>query len=61
MLHSMTGYGVGESKSSGFECRVELRSINARFLDFSLRIPQFLTKFEFDREYQSEPLSSPLS
>jgi uncharacterized protein (TIGR00255 family) len=42
MIQSMTGFGSAEEDG----CRVEVRSINHRFLDVSLRAPSFLTQLE---------------
>lgn len=46
MLKSMTGFGVAESESHGTKVSVELRSVNHRYLDVSLRLPRPLLAFE---------------
>lgn len=46
MIASMTGYGRGETKRDGKETLVEIRSLNNRFLDISIRLPQKLAAFE---------------
>ena len=40
MLHSMTGYGRAVQTLNGREITVELRSVNNRFLDCSVRLPR---------------------
>ncbi len=40
MLHSMTGYGKAEGIVEDKTVRVEIRSLNSKFLDLSLRLPQ---------------------
>ncbi|MFQ5706265.1 MAG: YicC/YloC family endoribonuclease [bacterium] len=48
MIVSMTGFGRGEVKEDGVEVLVEIRTLNHRFLDVSLRIPKSLNYFESD-------------
>lgn len=43
MIASMTGYGRGEAGSEGRKATVELRSVNARFLEVSTRLPRSLS------------------
>jgi uncharacterized protein (TIGR00255 family) len=42
MIQSMTGFGSAEKEG----CRVEVRSINHRFLDVSMRAPSFLSQLD---------------
>jgi uncharacterized protein (TIGR00255 family) len=42
MAQSMTGFGSAEKEG----CRVEIRSINHRFLDISVRVPAFLNQLD---------------
>ncbi len=42
MINSMTGYGRGSSSKEGFTVSVELRSVNHRYADFSVRMPREL-------------------
>ena len=42
----MTGYGRGSGSQNGFECTVELRSVNHRYADFHLRMPRELYHLE---------------
>jgi uncharacterized protein (TIGR00255 family) len=46
MLISMTGYGQGESSSNGYTVSVEIRSVNNRFLDLSLKMASGLRHLE---------------
>ncbi|HCC32989.1 MAG TPA: YicC family protein [Clostridiales bacterium] len=40
MLRSMTGYGRGEGRTTGHRAVAEVRSVNHRFFDLSLRLPR---------------------
>jgi len=42
----MTGFGRGESSLHDRKFRIEMKSVNHRFSDFSIRIPRFLAPFE---------------
>lgn len=42
----MTGYGASELESRGWKCMLEIRSLNQRFLDIRLRLPQSFVSFE---------------
>ena len=48
MLVSMTGYGAAEGMCGGAFARVELKSVNSRYFDFSPRIPATLFPLEID-------------
>lgn len=48
MIRSMTGFGQGESSSNGYQVSVELKTLNSRYLDTSIRTPQTLNHHEFD-------------
>ena len=48
MICSMTGYGVSEGISKSDSIRVEIRSVNSRYFDFSVRLPSVLIPFEND-------------
>ena len=43
MVKSMTGYGRGENTVNGYTITVELRSVNNRYLDCSVRLPRILS------------------
>ncbi len=40
MIKSMTGYGSAKGTADGFEITVELKSVNNRYLDTSVRLPR---------------------
>ena len=40
MIKSMTGYGGAKSETQGFEISIELKSVNNRYLDTSIRLPR---------------------
>ena len=42
MMKSMTGYGSGEFSVAGRVYSVEVKSVNHRFIDFSMRVPDRL-------------------
>ena len=46
MAKSMTGYGKAEGVVSGRKFTVEMKSVNHRFLEISLRMPQILFSLE---------------
>ncbi len=48
MLESMTGYGSAESVESGVRTLVELRSVNNRFAEISVKLPRQLLSFELE-------------
>lgn len=50
MIHSMTGYGAAEHESDGVAYRVEIRSLNNRFLKTNLKLPEFLQLFDVELE-----------
>jgi uncharacterized protein (TIGR00255 family) len=48
MVESMTGFGRGEVRSEDILVEVEVRSVNNRFCDVSVRLPRHLGEFEYD-------------
>lgn len=48
MITSMTGFGRGESSSDGYQVTVEVKTLNSRYLDISVRMPQSIQ----DKEIQ---------
>lgn len=44
----MTGFGRGEATSNSVTVTVELKSVNSRYLDISLRLPQVILDKELD-------------
>lgn len=47
MPRSMTGFGRAEIKNGRFEITVEIRSLNNRYLDISLKLPRSLNAYEY--------------
>ena len=45
-MRSMTGYGNGKTEKNGWEVTVDLKTVNHRFLDMSLRLPRNLAFLE---------------
>ena len=45
-MRSMTGYGSGKVQKNGWEVTVDLKTVNHRFLDVSLRLPRNLSFLE---------------
>ena len=39
MIKSMTGYGSAKGSAAGLEISIELKSVNNRYLDTSVRLP----------------------
>ena len=48
MIKSMTGFGKAEADSGGKKIAVEMKSLNHRYLEISLRLPASLSPFEID-------------
>ena len=46
MIHSMTGYAIAQQALAGGTLSVELRAVNQRFLDLTLRLPEELRALE---------------
>lgn len=46
MITSMTGYGQSGIKSDDTEVLVEIRSVNNRYLDLSVKVPRSLASYE---------------
>ena len=43
---SMTGYGRGEYKEGGIELTVEIKTVNNRYLDVSVKCPRIFVSSE---------------
>ncbi|MEI6101549.1 MAG: YicC/YloC family endoribonuclease, partial [Eubacteriales bacterium] len=57
-MKSMTGFGKSEIAVDGRKIRVEIKSVNHRFLDINVRMPRFLLFLEDDiRKYLKTVLS----
>lgn len=48
MISSMTGYGKALVKKGDLTVEAEIKSLNSRYLDLSLRLPKFLQNKEFE-------------
>ena len=46
MIKSMTGYGKGSLTQNLREYQIEIKSVNHRYLDISIRMPKQLTYLE---------------
>ena len=46
MIRSMTGYGQAELERDGHRLAVEIRSVNHRFCEVSIRAPKIVALFE---------------
>jgi len=46
MIRSMTGFGHAEQATELWRCGVEVRSVNARFLDVRIKVPPGLSQLE---------------
>ncbi len=46
MIASMTGFGRATVREGDTEVAVEIRSVNNRFFDISMRVPRILTNYE---------------
>lgn len=48
MVLSMTGFGLAEFSNKSVSLRVEIKSLNSKFLDISLRTPKILSEKEIE-------------
>ncbi len=48
MLQSMTGFGSAQLNSDSYSLSVEIRSLNSKSLDLTLRLPRFLADKEIE-------------
>lgn len=46
MIKSMTGFGRSKNSADGFEINIDIRAVNHRYLDLSLRIPKYYSFLE---------------
>ena len=46
MLKSMTGFSRYENQNEDLTCKVEIRSVNNRFIDINTRLPKSLAPLE---------------
>jgi uncharacterized protein (TIGR00255 family) len=45
-MRSMTGFGKAQSINKNIEVEIEVRSVNSRYLDLSIRLPNTISAFE---------------
>ena len=45
-MYSMTGFGRGEYKNGGIELTVEIKTVNNRYLDVSVKCPRIFSAQE---------------
>src|SRR5687768_14062285 len=48
MLQSMTGFGQARLETETYSIAVELKSLNSKTMDLSLRLPRFLMEKELE-------------
>lgn len=46
MIQSMTGFGRGELANDNYKITIEMKSVNHRYLDVTVRLPRKLNSFE---------------
>ena len=46
MLHSMTGFGRGSYRDEDFSVVIEIKAVNHRYSEFSIRMPHYLNALE---------------
>ena len=66
MIQSMTGFGRGEAANDKYKITLEMKSVNHRFLDISIRLPRKLNFFEAAirkevKKYAAQPVIMKLS
>lgn len=54
MIKSMTGFGQGSAEGDTFKVRVDIRSVNNRFLDVHVRLPQEFASLELTIKKQAQ-------
>ncbi|GAA5025181.1 hypothetical protein GCM10011506_09430 [Marivirga lumbricoides] len=48
MIKSMTGFGIAEAQTPSYEITVEVKTLNSKFLDLTLRLPKLLNQKEIE-------------
>ncbi|WP_242928003.1 YicC/YloC family endoribonuclease [Pontibacter vulgaris] len=48
MLQSMTGFGSARQDADQYSISVEIRSLNSKSMDLGVRLPRFLSEFEYE-------------
>ena len=47
-MRSMTGYGMAETHTSKYDVKVEIKSLNGKYLDMNFRMPRYLLSNELE-------------
>jgi len=48
MIRSMTGFGQAKAESENYHIRIEIKSLNGKYLDLNMRMPRSLNSREVD-------------
>ena len=48
MIYSMTGYGKSSSSKNKISAEVEIKSVNSRFFEISLKLPSILSTYDYE-------------
>jgi len=48
MIFSMTGYGKSSSSKNKLSAEVEIKSVNSRFFEISLKVPSVLSPYDYE-------------
>jgi len=48
MIFSMTGYGKSSSSKNKISAEVEIKSVNSRFFEISLKVPSVLSPYDYE-------------
>ncbi|WP_375580343.1 YicC/YloC family endoribonuclease [Marivirga tractuosa] len=48
MIKSMTGFGIAEAQNDNITVEVEIKTLNSKFLDLSLKLPKILNSKEIE-------------
>ncbi len=48
MLQSMTGFGSARQDADQYSISVEIRSLNSKSMDLGVRVPRFLSEYEYE-------------
>ena len=48
MIYSMTGYGKSSSSKNKILAEVEIKSVNSRFFEISLKLPSILSTYDYE-------------
>lgn len=48
MIYSMTGYGKSSTSKNKISAEVEVKSVNSRFFEISLKLPSILSSYDYE-------------